>query len=97
MIPHFFYFIEVFLVNQHSFLKYVFPSIMTLGVSGLTYLNSFQLTLYHLKLNSLSQKTYSSFHLHKIRPFKGLNVYIIGLDLILFAHNKCDQIIISYT
>lgn len=40
---------------------------------------------------------YNSIHLYKISPFEALSIHIIGLDLILFAHNKCDQIIVSYT
>lgn len=40
---------------------------------------------------------YKNIHLYKISTSKGLSICIIGLDLIMFAHIKCDQIIISYT
>ena len=40
---------------------------------------------------------YNSIRLYKISPFEALSIHIIGLGLILFAHNKWEQIIISYT
>lgn len=51
--------------------------------------------LFQIKFFLPTELPYNSIHLYKISPFEALIVHIIGLDLILFAHNKCDQILIG--